>query len=205
MSAHPTRRRAPTLDEARGIDPQTGEIECADCLSLQGSLAESKAALEAKAVELAGAERDLNTWRRRFNELKLDKEAEAREHEAYDTALDLFSLWCRAAGEAEGKDKPKGAKFSAERFRLILPFITNDGTDLCVRAIVGRCFQHFFQRRDNGSTIHYLEFERIFGSKGQGNTARDNFEESANRAPKDWRQRAEALGWEFQKQEEARI
>ena len=180
-----------------GIDEETGEVTCVACLEAESENKALAHALDAAESKLKGAERDLNGWRVRFEELRRDKEAEAREHELWNSALDLFDLWRRAAAQAEGKAKPKRSKFSADRFFLVLPFLKKYDLEMCQRAIIGRCFDHYGAdgkvRRKNGSPIHYCEFERIFGAMGQGKTASTNFEESCNRAPADWRRRIDEL------------
>ena len=144
--------------------------------------------------KLKGAERDLNGWRVRYQELKRDREKDARADALWPQGTELFRLYCRLTGK-EGK--PRKLTWSAERFELVRPLLAKHGTELCVRAIVGRVADHFTSQRANGSTIHYHEWERIFGSKGQGQTCASNYEESANRAPTDWKARAEAAGFVF--------
>lgn len=184
---------AVTREPRRGVNEQTGEVECASCVEAESELKAALHTLDQTEIKLKGAERDLNSWRVRFEELRRDKEAEAREHELWDAALDLFDLWRKATARAAGRKKPSRAKFSGDRFYLVLPFIKRYSVEDCQRAIIGRAFDHFTDERKNGSTIHYFEWERIFGSMGQGKTADANFTESANRAPKDWRQRVEKL------------
>ncbi len=170
------------------VDTATGTVvkDCEACPELAAQLDQERS-------KLKGAERDINAWRVRYEELRRDKEAEARAHELWDPALDLFNLYNAAAGYYEGRGKPKGCRFSAERFWLILPFLKAEGPEMCQRAIIGRCSDHHVGQRKNGRPIHYDEFERIFGAKGKAATARDNFEESVRRVPKDWRRRVEAL------------
>lgn len=125
--------------------------------------------------EIRGLHRDVKAEHRRYENLKRDKNREAREHQLWPLAVKLWRYYCRLTGSR--------AKFSGERFFLVLPFLEDEGAELCQRAIDGRVAEHFSTTRRNGTTKHYWEWERIFGSMGQGKTARDNFEESANRAP----------------------
>jgi hypothetical protein len=184
----------------QAIGAESGEIECPSCMEriaangeLRSELNQLRQELERAEVQKAGDAHTIGSLSYKLEELKRDKEAEAKEHELWDTILDLHSLWRHAAGEAEGKSKPKRSQLTGERFWLALPFLKKHGERMCQRAIIGRCFDHFTGKRGNGSPVHYLEWERIFGSKGQGATAAANFEESANRAPKDWEERLEAL------------
>lgn len=183
----------PDQQKILGVDSQTGEITCSTCAAAGAEIAELRSeraamadALDRREAEVSGLERDIRGWAYRYRELERDKEAEAKEHELFDVACDLFDLWRAAAGEAEGRAKPKKSKFSAERFFLILPMLAKDGVDLCRRAIIGRTFDHFTAPRKNGSIEHFHEFERIFKD-------RKEFESSANRAPADWEDRAARL------------
>lgn len=149
----------------RTIDTATGEVtqECPTCAELAKNVARQEA-------EIAGLQRDIRGWAYRYDQLRRDLEAEAREHDLYDTALDLFAYWREATGR-------KGCRFSADRFYMVLPYLQKDGVERCQQAIDGRVADHYTAQRKNGSTIHYHEWERIFGKR------RSDFEESCNRAP----------------------
>lgn len=180
-----TKTRAQTNGKVE-VNTETGElIDCPTC-------ADAREAAQRAEVTIAGLEHEIRSLAYKLEEAKRDKDAEAREHDLWDRALDLHALWCAAAAEAEGKKKKRN-KLNGERFWMVLPFLKGDGIEMCARAIVGRCFHHYSDQRPNGSTIYYNEWERIFGNKGKGCTARSNFEESVNRAPTDWRQRIARL------------
>jgi hypothetical protein len=181
------------------VDTESGSILEGDAAKIR----ELEIEVEVGAAKLKGAERDINAWRVRYEDLRRDKEAEAREHELWDPAMDLFALWKLAATghsvedgppwRKSGKARKKSSKFSADRFFMVLPLLKRYGEAMCQRAVIGRCWDHYSDQRANGSTIHYCEWERIFGSKGQGATVSSNFEESANKAPPDWEERVEKL------------
>jgi hypothetical protein len=122
---------------------------------------------------LKGAERDTNTWRHRYQELRRDKDADARKDPVWPDAVRCFKLYCRLTGK---DGVPRRLTWTVERFELIAPFLRKHKVGGCERAIVGRVFDHYSAKRKNGSTIRYWEWERIFKD------ARE-FEESANRAP----------------------
>lgn len=126
---------------------------------------------------VAGLERDIRGWAARYQELKRDKDREARESDLWDDAERLFKLWRRATGR-------KRCRFSTDRFYLVEPFLRRDGFERCAQAVIGRAFEHYTVQRKNGTTKRFHEWERIFDSRGE-------FEESANRIPKDWRERLE--------------
>ena len=174
MEASPQRHLHPVE-----FDPRTGEIierACPKCLDLKD--------------KLKGAERDLNGWRARYADLQRDKERDARADELWPEATNLFRLYCHLTGKP---GKPRKLTWNAERFELVRPFLKKHGPEMCARAIIGRVSDHFTSQRANGSTIHYHEWERTFGSKGQGQTCASNFEESCNRAPADWKEQRAAL------------
>lgn len=152
-----------------------------------GEVIESCPGCAVKEDEIAGLQRDVRGWAARYKELERDKETEARAHELWQPAMRLFKLYCHLTPRKNGS--PRKLTWDAERFEMVRPFLKKHGVELCERAIVGRVFDHFTGTRANGSKIHYHEWERIFGSKGDGATAASNFEESCNRAPADWRDR----------------
>jgi hypothetical protein len=123
--------------------------------------------------QLKGADRDVNTWRHRYADLRRDKDAEARADPLWPDAVRLFKLYCRLTGKP---GQPRRLTWNVERFELVHPFLKKHGLYACERAVVGRVFDHYTDRRKNGSTIHYYEWERIFKNAKE-------FEESANRAP----------------------
>lgn len=152
------------------IDGDTGEAleGCPECELLR--------------AQLKGAERDLNGWRARYENLRRDVEAEARADPLWPDGVRLFKLYCRLTGK---DGKPRRLAWNAERFALAHPHLKRHGLAMCERAVVGRVFDHFVGQRKNGSPIHYYEWERIFASAKE-------FEESANRAPLDFVSELEA-------------
>jgi hypothetical protein len=155
------------------VDTSTGEqhnvSECPRCAELQDIL--------------HGAEKDLNAWRTRYANLKRDKEAEARDDPLWPNAVKLFKLWKSLTGSTR-------SKFRAERFEQVEPFLRDHGPEMCVRAIVGACFDPFVTTRKNGSKKKHWGWELIFRTA-------EKTEEMANRAPSDWRERAAEAGWEW--------
>jgi hypothetical protein len=148
------------------VDAETGEIhdECPACAL--------------KEVELKGLERDVRTWIKRYDELKRDKEQEAREDALWPQAVRVFQAWQAATGHTR-------SVFNAERFFLIQPFLRNTkqyGPEICLRAVAGIAYDCFSVKRKNGSIRKFDEWERAFGSAKE-------VEERANAAPRDWRER----------------
>lgn len=138
--------------------------------------------------QLKGAERDVNAWRVRHAELKRDKEADARKDALWPDAVRLFKLYCRLTGK---DGKARKLTWNAERFEMVRPFLKKYGVGMCERAVVGRVFDHFTAKRENGSDHHFYEWDRIFGNAGKYSAA-ENFEESCRRAPVDFVSELEA-------------
>lgn len=140
------------------IDADTGEVVkdgCPNCAVLED--------------HIAGLERDIRGWTVRYANLKRDKDAEARDHELWPKAYEVFKYWrerCR---------HPR-CKFTPERFALLLPFLNDHGSEACQRAIDGAAFDPFVTRRKNGSLKRHDGFELVFRDAGK-------FEEFVNRAP----------------------
>lgn len=152
-------------------------------------------ALAQADIQVAGLEHEIRSLSYKLEELKRDREADARAHELWTPALDVFGLWRTVTGKIEGKNRR--IQLSGERFYLVLPFLKSEGEGECQQAVIGRCADHYTSTRQaNGSTIHYWEWERIFGSMGQGQTARSNFEESRDRAPDNWQRWVVKAGYE---------
>jgi hypothetical protein len=129
-------------------------------------------------VVIKGLERDVRTWIRRYDELRRDKEQEAREDALWPQAVRVFQAWQQATGHTR-------STFNAERFFLIQPFLKNTkqyGAEICLRAVAGIAYDCFSVKRKNGSVRKFDEWERVFKD------ARE-LEERANAAPKDWRER----------------
>jgi hypothetical protein len=162
------------------IDAETGERfdECPTCAT--------------KEIELKGLQRDIRAWIKRYDELKRDKEQEAREDALWPQAVRVFQAWQtataqvrREAGEKRSATARENAEFNGDRFFLIQPYLKNTkkyGSEFCMRAVAGIAYDHFHTRRRNGSRKRFDEWERCFKD------ARE-VEERANAAPKDWRER----------------
>jgi hypothetical protein len=148
------------------IDRDTGETfdECPTCAT--------------KEIELKGLQRDIRAWIKRYDELKRDKEQEAREDALWPQAVRVFQAWQQATGHTR-------STFNADRFFLIQPFLKNTkeyGAEICLRAVAGISFDAYRVKRKNGSWRVFDEWERCFKD------ARE-VEERANAAPKDWKTR----------------
>jgi hypothetical protein len=129
-------------------------------------------------VIIKGLERDVRTWIRRYDELRRDKEQEAREDALWPQAVRVFQAWQQATGHTR-------STFNAERFFLIQPFLKNTkqyGAEICLRAVAGIAYDCFSVKRKNGSVRKFDEWERVFKD------ARE-LEERANAAPREWRER----------------
>jgi hypothetical protein len=125
--------------------------------------------------EIKGLERALKTEIRRYEELKRDKDAEARAHQLWPKAMDVFNAWRKATNHPR-------AVWTADRFWVIEPFLKKKeyGLAVCLRGVAGIAFDHFSVRRKNGTVRHFDEFERVFADA-------KSLEERANAAPKGWR------------------
>jgi hypothetical protein len=147
----------------RVVDTQTGETY------------DEHPELKAKDDEIRGLQRALAAESRRYENLRRDKDAEAREHQWWEKVQDLFKVWQQLTGHTR-------CEFDGTRFWLVEPFLRRKkyGYEICVRAVAGRIYDHYSTPRKNGSVKHYWEWERIFKDSGE-------LEESANRAPKGWR------------------
>lgn len=153
------------------LNPETGEVlpelECAEC--------------QRKTDEIAGLERDIRAWARRYADLKRDRTADAKAHDMWPVGHRVFAAWRRQCRH------PRSV-FTADRFWLIEPFLTNgkygktaeNREQLCMRAVAGAAYDAFEVKRKNGSVKRFDEFDRIFETAGK-------FEEFANKAPRDWK------------------
>lgn len=128
--------------------------------------------------KLSGAERDLNTWRLRYAELKRDKLAEAKQSEHWPFAVELFAYW----GE---KCNHSNSAWTLDRFQMVEPFLKNrkygktieERAALCRRAIDGIAFDPFITNRKNGTKKRHDGWHLIF------DRGADVFEERCNAAP----------------------
>lgn len=136
-----------------------------------------------KDDEIAGLERALKAEIRRFENLKRDKEAEAKASELWPIGVEVFRCWRRLSGEAHGMGKARPVAFTADRFFLVEPYLKRKGygPEICVRAVCGITFDCFSVKRKNGTTRFFDEWERCFQDAKQ-------VEERASSAPRDWRE-----------------
>lgn len=156
MSAEPARHLKPVADEVALIvvNPATGEQV--------GTLAEARQGLE---DALAGAERDLNTWRTRHANLLRDKEAEARKSELWPKAIEVFDYWRLKCGHPR-------AEWTYDRFELIRPHLERSNTgkgkakkltpemvernvEICKLAVDALAFDPFIKPGKNGRPIRH--------------------------------------------------
>lgn len=155
------------------------------------TLAEAYALIAEQSDEIAGLERTVRSQGALIVKMGRDREAQAKNHEAWPVAERLHAIW-----KAATKNRSKSSKLTADRFELVLPFLKGHETDPittepgpprnpveeCAAAIIGRAFDHFTTTRSNGTTKHFWEWTRIFASETEMHDSRD-------RRPRDWRER----------------
>lgn len=126
--------------------------------------------------EIRGLQRALRAECRRYEELKRDKDAEARAHELWPKAMACFEAWKTATNHPR-------AVWTADRFWIIEPWLRKKeyGLETCLRAIAGIAFDCYSVQRKNGSTRYFNEFERCLADA-------KSIEERANAAPRGWRE-----------------
>jgi hypothetical protein len=142
------------------VDSETGEVVEPTCEGCQR-----------RDDEIAGLQRDIRGWAYRYRELERDKEADAKAHKHWPTALELHTYW------RECCNHPR-CEFDADAFYLIEPFIRRSGIEMCKRAIDGAAYDHWVTTRRNGSKKRHDGFDLIFKN-------RTRFEEFVNRAPRE--------------------
>lgn len=173
MSAEPQRHLRPVETELPLIvvNPETGERI--------GTLAEITQRLE---DEVSSLTRALRAEGVRYENLKRDKEAEARKSEVWPAAKRVFDYWRREC-------KHPRSVFTLDRFELIRPFLEKLGDKkkssperlgeaeaLCKRAIDGAAHDPFVTERRNGTKKRHDGIDLIFRNA-------DKMEEFCNRAP----------------------
>jgi hypothetical protein len=139
------------------VDTETGEVkdDCAGCAELR--------------AQLAGAERDVRSWRSRYAALERDKERDAQNHEVWKPIAELHRYW-------RTKCNHPRSKFGADEFWMALPIWQEYGEDMCRRGIDGAAYDPYTTTRRNGSKKRHDGWELIFKN-------RPKFEEFVNRAP----------------------
>lgn len=189
MSAEPARHLKPVEDATPLIvvNPETGQWI--------GVLADHTQLLE---DQIAGLQRDVKGWAQRFAELKRDKQAEAEGSEIWPAAQRIFRYWREKTG------KSKRTIFTLDRFEMVRPWLEKLGDTkspqaerlaeaeaLCKLAIDGIVFDHYEEKRPNGTTRHHTGWHLIFEKA-------DKFEDRCNSAPRE--RIAEVIGGRTVKQ-----
>jgi hypothetical protein len=128
---------------------------------------------QTKDDEIAGLQGDIRRLHARYETLKRDKDAEAKDHPAWPGAVALFNEWKRATNHPR-------CIWTVERFRLVEPFIRNYGADMVRRAIAGIAYDPYTKPRLNGTLHRHDSWELMLANQGK-------FEEKANCAPKGWK------------------
>jgi hypothetical protein len=115
------------------VDPATGEVhnECPACAETQATLKELTRKYHGALAQIG--------------RMRADKEAEARQHELWPLAVNLFRLW-----QQEG-DHPR-ARFTPERFWLLEPYLRREGYEDCVCAVRGCLASDFHTKRGRYAT-----------------------------------------------------
>lgn len=138
-----------TARNLRLVDPETGEItQCAGCHNWERTYHE----LEKK---YRGALSQIG-------KLRADKEAEARQHELWPQAVELFDYW-------KFRTKHKKARWTGDRFWIVQPFLDREGFRDCRDALIGLLGSDFHMKRGEYAKRKgqvFDEFERPFSSQG---------------------------------------
>lgn len=146
------------------VSGSTGEVLGSGCEHCQD-----------KDDEIKGLNRDLRGWMIRHENLKRDKEAEARADGMWQTAQRLFEHWKRKTGHTR-------SPFTATRFYECVPYLRDPkyGPEKVERAIVGLVHDPWVTVRRNGTRNNHDGWDRLFKSS-------DAFEEWNRCAPLDWK------------------
>lgn len=135
---------------------------------------------------ISGLQRDVAAEHRRYENLKRDREAEARESPVWPAAVRVFDYWRKQCRHAK-------AEWTLDRFDQLRPFLELSGKgkgrtsklndDLiarnearCMLAIDGIAFDPYETPRKNGSMRRHDGWHLIFGNA-------DQFEERCKAAP----------------------
>ena len=164
MSTQPSRHLRPAPEPVDAalvvLNLQTGE---------QTPLEEH---LQGLSDELAGAERDLKTWRRRHAELTRDRWREAQDGPLWPAAVAVFDYWRKQC-------KHPRSEWTLDRFEMIRPHLERSNTgkgrasklseeliarnvELCKLAIDGIAFDPFVTVAKNGRKIVHDGLHLIF-------------------------------------------
>ena len=140
--------------DLRLVNPDTGEI----APDAPQTLGEALARIDELTDEISGLETEKRSWRTRYQNLKRDKDAEAREHELWPKAVALFIEWQVATGHMR-------SKWSSDRFFLCMPYLRDDGFALC-RAVVWGVAAHPNTKRVTAGYVEvYDDFELAFRNR----------------------------------------
>lgn len=152
-------KEEPLKEESEDVDEVSGEI--ADC---------DKPACADNRRLVKVLERKIRAANLEIGRLREDKEAQMKDSPYYKNAVKIFDYW----KEKTGHDK---SKFGLDVFKQVLPFLKEDGIDLCFMAVEGIAFQHHKDIRSNGTVKKYDSFELCFRNRAK-------FEEYCNRSPR---------------------
>lgn len=145
----PVRRNLRSVPQPEMFDPETGEVlekaPCANCLQLED--------------QLAGAEKEIRSWRASYANLKRDKNEEARAHDRWGLAVALWHEWVYATGHAK-------SQWSGDRFWLCVPFLEVDGFVICRWAVWGIAYQPNTKQLSSGQVEVYDSWELCFKNRG---------------------------------------
>ena len=122
---------------------------------------------------IAGLQRDVRAEHLRYENLKRDKAAEAREHGLFPKVRELFDYWRKVC-------RHPNSKYTPDRFTAALPYLEKYGEATCRRAIDGAAFDPYERPRKNASM---KRFDSWSGYPSSIFASADKFEDFANRAP----------------------
>jgi hypothetical protein len=126
--------------------------------------------------EIAGHLHTIRSQSSRIGKLKRTTDA-SRDHADWDRCLGLFRTWQRATGHTR-------SRFTSDRFKAALPFLSAYEDEMIIRAISGLAFDPYISRRKNGTEQRHDGWDLLFKSA-------DKLEEFSNRAPLEWKETLE--------------
>jgi hypothetical protein len=106
---------------------------------------------------IAGLERDVRGWAKRFAELQRDKNAEARAHDSWPKIMLLFRYWQEMTGHTR-------ARWTGDRFWLALPLWQEFGTGNCAAGVAGIAHDPNRKPMKNGKVEVYDGWDLLFRS-----------------------------------------
>lgn len=120
---------------------------------------------------ISGLQRAVKSENLRYENLKRDKEKEAKAHPLWPQAMEVFGHWKKVC-------KHPRSSWSPERFEQVRPFLEKHGVELCKRACDGAAFDPFVTQRKNGSKKRHDGWGLVFRAAEP-----EKFEEFVNKAP----------------------